>query len=126
MGQVCKKNYSPGELRFVQDALYVLNGKWKLEVIAAIAHGNNRFSEIKRSLPGITTRALSKALKELELNYIVERQVEDNFPPVVVYNFSAYSKVLAPMIDQLITWGAAHREKIFQKESCRSGDIMRI
>ena len=112
MGTKCNKKYTPDELRFIQDSLYVLGGKWKMPVICAIAQGNSRFGEIQKSLPKISTRMLSKELKELEANHIVERRIIDDFPPVITYAFTEYSKALAPMIDNLIEWAAAHRNEV--------------
>ena len=112
MGTKCNKEYSREELRLIQDSLYVLGGKWKMLVIRAIAQGNSRFGEIQKSLPKISTRMLSKELRELEANHILERRIIDDFPPVVTYIFTGYSKALAPMIDSLINWAAAHRQEV--------------
>ena len=56
---------------YVQDTLYVLGGKWKLLIILALSNGNSRFTEIRKSIPKITTRMLSKELKELEINKLI-------------------------------------------------------
>lgn len=117
MGPICKKEYSAGDLRLVQDALYVLSGKWKLEVIRAIARGNSRFGEIQRNLPKISTRMLTKELRELEANHIIERKILDGFPPVVTYIFTEYSKALAPILDNLIEWAAVHRKEVLHGKS---------
>ncbi|WP_343667963.1 helix-turn-helix domain-containing protein [Chitinophaga sp.] len=108
------KVFSTAELRLMKDALYVLGGKWKLDVIRSIAAGNTRFSEIQKSLPKINTRMLSKELKELEANHIVERKTIDDFPPVTIYTFTAYSKKLAPIFESLIEWANTHRNEIFK------------
>lgn len=112
MGAKCNKEYTTEELRFIQDSLYVLGGKWKMLVIRAIAQGHSRFGEIQKSLPKISTRMLSKELKDLEANHIVKRRIIDEFPPVVTYTFTEYSKALAPIIDTLIEWAAAHRNEV--------------
>ena len=112
MGTKCNKEYTADELRLIQDSLYVLGGKWKMLVIRAIAQGHSRFGEIQKSLPRISTRMLSKELRELAANHIVERKIIDDFPPVVTYSFTEYSKALAPIIDNLIEWAAAHRNEV--------------
>lgn len=109
----CDKVYSPNELRYLQDALYVLGGKWKLAVIRSIADGNTRFNEIQKSLPEINTRMLTKELRELEANHIIERKTFDTFPPHTIYVFTEYSKELAPVIENLISWAMTHRKEIF-------------
>lgn len=122
MGIKCNRKYTPDELRAIQDGLYVLGGKWKMLVISAIAQGHSRFGEIQKSLPKISTRMLSKELKELEVNHIVERRIIDDFPPVVTYTFTEYSKALAPMIDSLIGWAAAHRNEVLHRSRPTSGE----
>lgn len=111
----CDKNkvFTSAELRLIKDALYVLGGKWKLDVIRSLAAGNTRFTEIRKSLPEINTRMLSIVLKELEANHIIERKTFDEFPPVTIYTFTAHSKRLEPILYSLIEWAEMHREKIF-------------
>ena len=63
------------QIKHMQDTLYVINGKWKLPVLVAIHQGASRFREIQRSVNGITTKVLSKELKDLEQNKLVVRRV---------------------------------------------------
>ncbi|WP_459641065.1 winged helix-turn-helix transcriptional regulator, partial [Flavobacterium sp. CGRL2] len=60
------------EVQALQDTLHVLGGKWRLPIINSICNGNHRFREIERSIPGITTRMLSRELKEMELNMLIK------------------------------------------------------
>ena len=68
------------KIGYVQDTLYVIGGKWKLPIIIAIYFGNTRFKDLKTAIPNITSRALSKELKHLELNRLIERNVDDFAP----------------------------------------------
>ncbi|MET0242818.1 MAG: helix-turn-helix domain-containing protein, partial [Flavitalea sp.] len=56
------------ELRSLNDTLYFIGGKWRIPIINSLCNGNTRFREIERSIPGITTRMLSKELKDMEMN----------------------------------------------------------
>ncbi len=58
--------------------------KWSLPVLAALARPA-RFSELRTALPGVTPRALALALKDLQSAGLVERRVEDAYPPTAVY-----------------------------------------
>lgn len=110
----CQKIYTDTEMRHLQDALYVLNGKWKLYIVRAMAQGHNRFSDLKNALKNITPRMLSKELKELETNHIITKVVhEEDYPSWTEYQFTDYSKALAPMMDDLINWAASHRQELF-------------
>jgi DNA-binding HxlR family transcriptional regulator len=96
----------------VQDALYVLNGKWKLPIIIALSEGKRRFGEIQKSVKGIAPKVLSSELKTLELNGFVTRHVQNEFPVLVEYELTAYSDTLENVITALRDWGAKHRDKI--------------
>lgn len=96
----------------VQDALYVLNGKWKLPIIIALSEGKRRFGEIQKSVKGIAPKVLSSELKTLELNGFVVRHVQNEFPVLVEYELTQYSDTLEEVITALRDWGAKHRDKI--------------
>lgn len=102
-------------LMAVKDALYVLNGKWKLPIILTLTEGPLRFKELQRKIDGITARVLSKELKELEQNEFVTRTVYSTAPISVEYNLTPYSETLDNVIIELSKWGMQHRERIFSK-----------
>ena len=103
-----------GHLSSVDDALYVIGGKWKLRVITAlIKTDKRRFNELQRSIEGISARVLSNELKELELNGFVKRIVyADQTPVVVEYEPTDYGKTIRPIVQALSNWGEKHRNKI--------------
>jgi DNA-binding HxlR family transcriptional regulator len=104
--------YPKEEMQALQDTLYVMRGKWKIPIINSICNGNKRFREIERSIPGITTRMLSKELKELEMNKFIVRTVYPDMPVTVEYTSTEYCKSLGNIILEMIKWGIAHREVI--------------
>ena len=99
-------------LSAVQDALYVLSGKWKLPLIVALSEGNKRFGELQRKVEGIAPKVLSAELKMLELNGFVIRHVYDTIPVSVEYELTEYSNTLESVIKALKDWGSMHRDKI--------------
>lgn len=100
----------------VKDALYVLNGKWKLPLIIALLDGPKRFKDIQRALGEITPRVLSKELKELELNEFIERKVYTGTPVLVTYSLTGYSESLDKVLTELRQWGMQHRQRIMKKK----------
>jgi DNA-binding HxlR family transcriptional regulator len=58
--------------------------KWTLPVLAALAEAE-RFSDLRAALPGVTPRALALALKDLQAAGLVERRVEETYPPTTLY-----------------------------------------
>ena len=100
------------ELRSLQDTLYFIGGKWRIPVINSLCNGNRRFREIERSIPGITTRMLSKELKEMEMNKLVKRTVYDESPVLVEYEPTEYCRTFGNIIMEMIKWGREHRKFI--------------
>ncbi|GAB3817629.1 winged helix-turn-helix transcriptional regulator [Pontibacter rugosus] len=100
----------------VRDTLDVINGKWKLPIIISVGVGNERFTDIQESIPGITPKVLAKELKELEQHQLIKRVVVDDYPVKILYKPEPYADTLTPIIYALKDWGLNHRQKIFEKE----------
>lgn len=98
----------------VRDALDVINGKWKLPIIISIGVGNERFTDIQESIPGITPKVLAKELKDLEEHQLIKRMVISDYPVKILYKLEDYSNTLTPVIYALKEWGVNHRKKIFK------------
>ena len=96
----------------VKDALDILSGKWKIQIILALTFGKKRFKQVQREIPGLTPKMLSKELKELEINGLATRHVYDTLPVSVEYELTSYGETLKPLIGELHKWGSIHRKKI--------------
>lgn len=101
----------------VRDTLDVISGKWKLPIIISIGVGNDRFTDIQNSIPGITPKVLAKELKELEQNQLLKRTVIEDYPVKISYNLEPYADTLTPIIYAMKDWGVNHRRKIIGPES---------
>jgi DNA-binding HxlR family transcriptional regulator len=108
------KEECAGSLKNILDALYVLNGKWKLALILSLVQSSKRFNEIQGEITGISAKVLAKELKDLELNGFITRNVYPTTPVSIIYEATGYSRTLRPVIAELSAWGAQHREKIKQ------------
>lgn len=102
-------------LRAVRDALDVLHGMWKLQILISLSEGPKRFRQIAKEVAGISDKMLSKELKELEQNQLVKRTVHDTFPPTVEYSRTEHAKSLGNVLHELRSWGMLHRKKIIGK-----------
>jgi len=103
-------------MRSVQDAMDVLNGKWKIAIISSICcYKKRRFSDILNDVEGVSNRMLSKELKELEINQLVKRTVLDTQPISVQYELTEHGNTLQTIISELSDWGIVHRKKIVGK-----------
>lgn len=104
------------KLMAIQDSMDVLSGKWKISIISSICYFNKRrFSDILNDVTGISNKMLSKELKELEINKIVNRTVLDTQPITVQYELTEHGKTLQTIINNLSEWGQSHRKEIIGK-----------
>ncbi|MFH6957209.1 winged helix-turn-helix transcriptional regulator [Flavobacterium aquidurense] len=111
------KDECAGSLKNILDALYVLNGKWKMALILSLIQSPKRFNEIQKEIAGISPKVLANELKDLELNEFIKRNVYPTTPVSIIYEATEYSQTLKSVIRELSAWGEQHREKI--KESMR-------
>ncbi|MEY8761635.1 winged helix-turn-helix transcriptional regulator [Chryseobacterium tongliaoense] len=106
------------ELFAMRDSLDVLGGKWKLMILRYLTNRLDQqihFKKLQRGIEGISAKMLSKELKELEINLLITRTIQDTKPITVIYAVTEYGKSVLPVTETLVKWGLLHREKI--KES---------
>jgi DNA-binding HxlR family transcriptional regulator len=102
----CPKSYALA----INDTMNVISGKWKLSILGTLMCGSKRFTDIQKNIATITPRMLSKELKELELNGMVERCVYDTKPVSVEYTLTKSAQSFHKVLDQMIAWGLQHRK----------------
>ncbi len=94
----------------LKDTMNAVSGKWKLPIIAALAHGRNRFKDLLQAIERITPRMLSRELKELEINGIITRDANGQAPALIAYTLTESGRKIVEVIDAMIEWGLAHRK----------------
>ncbi|MBI5127856.1 MAG: helix-turn-helix transcriptional regulator [Rhodopseudomonas palustris] len=95
----------------VEATLDLIDGKWKGVILFHLQSGRLRFGELRRKMPGITQRMLTKQLRALEDDGLVLREVFAEVPPRVEYELSAMGESLRPVIDALKRWAEEHRAR---------------
>jgi len=96
----------------VEATLDLIDGKWKGVILFHLQLGTQRFGELRRRMPGITQRMLTKQLRALELDNLVIRKVYAEVPPRVEYTLSEIGESLRPVIDTLRKWGEGHQQRL--------------
>jgi DNA-binding HxlR family transcriptional regulator len=95
----------PGAICPVLATAQIVSGKWTLLMLRDLAAGPRRFSELQRSLAGISPRTLSIRLRALEDAGIVERREFAEMPPRVEYRLTPKGADLAPIVDAMRHYG---------------------
>jgi DNA-binding HxlR family transcriptional regulator len=89
-------------------ALDVIGGKWKPIILWLLAERSYRFGELHKSMPGIALKVLSRQLKELEGDGMINRRVFAEVPPRVEYSLTTKGHTLLPALNVLADWSRVH------------------
>jgi DNA-binding HxlR family transcriptional regulator len=83
-------------------------GKWSVQIIVAAARGPVRFTELERSIEGISRRMLTLTLRNLERDGLLTRTVYPTVPPKVEYAATAMALELYESLVALTAWAQRH------------------
>ena len=83
----------------------VISGKWKVVVLWHLCTGAKRYNELHRLMPKVTQHMLTKQLRELEEDGIIERKFFPEIPPRVEYSISKHGATLEPLFNCMEEWG---------------------
>jgi DNA-binding HxlR family transcriptional regulator len=95
-----------------REVLQRVGDKWSVYVIDLLGPRTMRFSELHRSIDGITSRMLTVTLRGLERDGIVFRTIHPVIPPRVDYELTPMGRTLLDTIGQLVTWTHSHLPEI--------------
>jgi DNA-binding HxlR family transcriptional regulator len=101
-----------GECLAVREVLNRVGDKWSVLIVALLGQGKKRFSELRRSVEGISQRMLTLTLKGLERDGLITRTVYPTIPPRVEYELTRLGRTLLIPIIGLGNWAAQNRERI--------------
>lgn len=81
-----------------------ITNKWSILILTVLCTEPCRFNELRRRLDGITHKALADALKRLERNGLVNRQVLSTYPVSVEYTITPLAQSLQQPFVALANW----------------------
>lgn len=90
-------------------ACEVLEPRWTIQILGELWDGSTRFNEIRRGLPGISPTLLTKRLKEMQENGLVER-IEDTATGNIDYIRTEKASELDPILLAMAKWAQRHIE----------------
>ncbi|MEO3738890.1 transcriptional regulator, HxlR family [Kosakonia oryzendophytica] len=97
----CNSLNNVGKTRWV---LEHITNKWSIMILTVLCTEPARFNEIRRRLDGITHKALADALKRLERNGLVRREVLPTSPVGVEYSITPLAQTLQQPFMALNDW----------------------
>lgn len=96
---------APDDMCPVARTAEIISGKWTLLIIRDLATGTKRFSQLERSLHGISPKTLSERLCSLEHEGIITRQTFAEVPPKVEYTLTDKGQDLVALIETMRSYG---------------------
>jgi DNA-binding HxlR family transcriptional regulator len=105
--------------------LSLISGKRKAVVIWHLAHeGPLRFGEMSRLFKTSSHRILTKQLRELESDGLIQRQIFETPVQKVEYSLTELGLTLVPIVDMMWEWGQKHMpyyaEKVVQNANAEA------
>lgn len=88
-------------------AMERIGQKWKLPILWYLADAEGqtlRYRELERRVVGITATMLTKCLRELETDGLVNRTHYPTIPPTVEYSLSERGRTLIPALESIYQW----------------------
>jgi DNA-binding HxlR family transcriptional regulator len=96
----------------VREVLDRVGGKWSIGILVEAAQGPVRFTELERSVEGISRRMLTLTLRNLERDGLLKRTVYPTVPPKVEYVATDMARELYDTLLSLTSWAERYREAI--------------
>jgi DNA-binding HxlR family transcriptional regulator len=100
------------ECQSISEILSRVGDKWSVLVVSLLGTGPMRFSELRRSVDGISQKMLTTTLRNLERDGFCTRTVFATVPPRVDYELTALGRDLLVPVKALGDWAVANRERI--------------
>lgn len=96
----------------------IIGGKYKAGIIYELIGRTLRYNEIQKLFPQATPRMLSRQLKDLEQDGIINRKLYPVVPPKTEYSLTELGETLIPIVQALCKWGVAYLNRAGLPDPC--------
>jgi DNA-binding HxlR family transcriptional regulator len=94
------------------DLLAALSDKWLTLIVAALADGSRRYSELSRTVAGASQKMLTQTLRKMERDGLVRRRVTASVPVRVDYELTDLGRDLLPLQRAIKAWAESHIDEV--------------
>jgi DNA-binding HxlR family transcriptional regulator len=95
-----------------RQVLDALSDKWLTLTLTALAGGAQRYSELARTIAGVSQKMLTQTLRTLERDGLVTRTITPAVPVRVDYQLTALGRTLLPVVRAIKDWSETHIAEI--------------
>lgn len=100
----------------VEATLDAIGGKYKGMILYHLLDGPQRFGELRRLMPDVTQRMVTRQLRELEAAGLVHREAFPVIPPRVDYSLTEFGRSLEPILRLMQSWGIGYMGRIAESD----------
>lgn len=98
----------------IAQSLNLIGDKWTLLILHSVRSGCHTYKELQESLVGIPTNLLSKRLKDLCEDGLLDCRLYSKHPPRYEYDVTAKSADLDDVFNAILLWGDKHLDKSYK------------
>ena len=95
-----------------QRVLDLIARKWTALVIAVLAEGTHRYSELQNRITGVSQKVLTETLRALERDGLLKRTVHPEVPPRVEYSLTPLGRSLKKILVPICRWAEQHMDEV--------------
>lgn len=97
---------------YLRQTLDLIADKWVVTALYVLSHGTKRYGELQREIGNISQRMLTRTLRDLERNGLVDRKVYPVVPPMVEYSLTPLGKTLNRVLKSLCEWSTENFQHV--------------
>ena len=98
-----------------------VTSKWGVLVLVALADRTLRWSELRRTVQGVSEKMLAQTLQTLERDGLVHREARPVIPPHVEYSLTSLGESLVERLLPLMEWLLVHADDIVSGQTSQTG-----
>jgi len=97
----------------IDAAMAMIEGRWKAVIMCKLAKkGDLRFNQFLKDIDGVSSRMLTKQLRELERDGLLHREMFNEMPPRVEYSLTEKGWSMIPVLSALSEWGVTNMFRV--------------
>lgn len=95
-----------------REILASVANKWTVLVLSVLTDGTARFNALRRRIQGVSQKALTQTLRDLERLGLVSRRIYAEVPPRVEYTLTPLGRSLVEVLDAIKDWTERHAHAV--------------
>ncbi len=97
---------------YLRQTLELVADKWVVAVLYILSGGTKRYGELQREIGDISQRMLTRTLRDLERNGLIQRKVYPVVPPMVEYSLTPLGTTMNGILKSLCDWATQNFDAV--------------